>query len=252
MKPAGYDGHFFGLWLTAALFYYISYGGLSYLMYRIGRKFAVGEYYEYCIPVYGWVLLCRCAAVSGWTAAGLFMPVVNLPAAAYLFANLAYRLNKNPRLFGILGITFLVPLILLARSDGSPRMEPAPGRKCGRKDMPAAVYLYCSEGEYQGGEFLIPPQGLVIGCDPNQANIVLNRGDVSAANTAVYPSPEQSDAVILVDLQSTGGTYYHDPVLAAWFALEEPLLLSGRQKHRFRTGYPGAEFVVSIGNFKGG
>jgi len=247
LKPDGYDVHFLVIWLTTALFYYISYCGVSYLMYRIGKKFAVGEYYEYCIPVYGWVLLCRCADISGWTAVGLFIPVVNLPAAAYLFANLAYRLNRNPLHFGILGITLLVPLILLAQSDGMPCTEPASGKKCGRNDTPEALYLYCSDGEYQGGKFIIPPQGLVIGCDPNQANIVLNMDDVSATNTAVYPSPEQRDAVILVDLQSTGGTYYHDPVLAAWFAVEEPLLLSGRQKHRFRSGFPGSEFVVRIG-----
>lgn len=246
MKPEGYDLHFIVIWLLAALFYYISYCGLSYFMYRIGRKFAVGEYYEYCIPVYGWVLLCRCADISGWIAVGLFMPIVNLAAAAYLFANLAYRLNKNPLFFGILGVTFLVPLVLLAQSEGAPRTA-AFGKEPGREEMHEALYLYCSDGEYQGGEFLIPPQGLIIGCDPNQANIVLSTDDVSAVNTAVYPSPDERDAIILVDLQSTGGTYYHDPVLAAWFAVEQPLLLSGRQKHRFRTGYPGTEFVVSIG-----
>lgn len=269
----GYDPGFLTTWVTVTILFCSLYYAYAYVIFRIGRRFNVGSYVDYCIPVYRTVLLCRCAGITGWFAVGLLIPYLNILVSAYLFAKLAARMNKNRVVFGMMGITFVLPLLLLsitasrspfklpersaehmAKYPEEPVEEPSAERRraqeCPQSTQsvsPTVLYLYCTDGEHRGGQFMIPPQGLLIGRDPRQVNIVLNEGDISDVHAAVCPSSEGDDAVMLTDMKSSTGTYYYDPQSAAWYAVQQPILLRGRYNHRFCIGYPGAEFMVAVG-----
>jgi hypothetical protein len=94
---------------------------LAFVQFRIGQKFSIGTFGEYCVPIYNMVLLCRCAGVSPWSIIGLCIPYLNIGFSVYIFGHLARRLGQNFWVFGIL-ITVLawIPLLILAFDSSSP------------------------------------------------------------------------------------------------------------------------------------
>lgn len=114
----------------------------AYVLFRIGEKFRVGSYPAFLVPVYNVMLLCDCAGITRWTAAGIVMP--GLAAALlgifiplgdagyaalaiftfswiYLWGSVAERLGKNFWLWGLL-TAFLggIPILFLAFDSSLP------------------------------------------------------------------------------------------------------------------------------------
>src|SRR5262249_37718344 len=73
----------------------------AYVYYRIGRKFGIGSFGKYCIPLYNTVLLCRCAEISPWHILWLLVPVAGLVFVVYLFGTLAKKLGHSFWPFGL-------------------------------------------------------------------------------------------------------------------------------------------------------
>ena len=118
----------------------------SYVFYRVGAKFRIGSFIEYCIPVYNVLLLCDCAGITKWTAAGILIPafsagVINFFSFGlfigasqyiastifflcwiYLWGSIAQRLGKNFWLWGIMSFVLGgLPLLFLAFDSSMPR-----------------------------------------------------------------------------------------------------------------------------------
>lgn len=138
----------FLLYLFAGLFTLIF---ASYVLYRIGRKFQVGSLPGFLVPIYNIVLLCDCARISRWFAAGILFPAVVLFLAmslgvffmgplvfffkisspmvvfatnVYLWGNIAQRLGKNFWVWGLcVPLLFFLPVLALAFDDSTPVEE---------------------------------------------------------------------------------------------------------------------------------
>lgn len=126
--------------LLGTAFYFFG----AYVMFRIGVKFRVGRYRDYLVPVWSIMLLCDCAGITRWTAAGLALPMtvffflgsdselelyVGRAMAAlfifcwvYLWGSIAKRLGKNFWLWGVACILLGgIPVLFLAFDDSMPR-----------------------------------------------------------------------------------------------------------------------------------
>ena len=142
------------------------YALFAYVLYRVGRKFGLGGYPRYLIPVYILILLCRCAELPGVYVvlllapgavalagmllgillAGPFAGVTLLPllhplawlvavgAHTVLWGRIAQRLGKDFWLWGLLVAFFWLPLLVLALDDSLP---PGGGRE-GYLEVPPA------------------------------------------------------------------------------------------------------------------
>jgi hypothetical protein len=51
---------------------------ITYVLYRIGRKFQIGTFWSFLVPVYNLFLLCDCAQISRWFSVGIFFPALVL------------------------------------------------------------------------------------------------------------------------------------------------------------------------------
>ena len=142
------------------------YALFAYVLYREGRKFGLGGYPRYLIPVYNLILMCRCAELPGVYVvlllapgavalagmllgillAGPFAGVTLLPllhplawlvavgAHTVLWGRIAQRLGKDFWLWGLLVAFFWLPLLVLALDDSLP---PGGGRE-GYLEVPPA------------------------------------------------------------------------------------------------------------------
>jgi type IV pilus assembly protein PilM len=93
---------------------------ISYSLYRIGKKFQVGSFWGYCIPVYNIYLLCKCADVSPWNIVGIFIPILNIYCCINIWGSIAERLGKNYWLFGITILFLGIPVFILAFDNSYP------------------------------------------------------------------------------------------------------------------------------------
>lgn len=91
----------------------LAYLAQCYVFFRVGRKFDVGSFGLFCIPVYNLVLLCRCAGISAWHTLGLLLPGLQVFWAVYLWGSIARRLGYRFWLWGI-GALFVYPILILA------------------------------------------------------------------------------------------------------------------------------------------
>lgn len=98
---------------------------VAYVLSRIGRKFGVGAFWQYCIPVYNAVLACRWIGLPGLAALWFFLPalmrlgfsafqrpvpeladalfivaLLYVPFVVYFCGTVARRLGKNFWLYG--------------------------------------------------------------------------------------------------------------------------------------------------------
>lgn len=101
------------IWFVIYLFY-------CYAFYRIGRKFGIGSFGEYCIPIYNMVLICRCGGISGWNVLGLLIPVVNIYFVIHIWGSVAERLGKSYWLYGIVTLLAFITIIILAFDNSIP------------------------------------------------------------------------------------------------------------------------------------
>lgn len=106
-----------GLPLLLGLVFYLF---ISYVLYRVGRKFGIGSFLGYCIPIYQVVLLCRCAGYSGWYTLFLFVPLVNIVFTFLIWGRIAERLGKNMVLWGLLCTILGLPVLFLAFDSSRP------------------------------------------------------------------------------------------------------------------------------------
>ena len=124
---------------------------ITYVLYRIGRKFQVGTFWSFLVPIYNLFLLCDCAQISRWFSVGIFFPalvllliiplgiffmgpliflfklstpIVVFATNTYLWGRIAERLGKNFWLWG-LGVPLLcfLPILVLAFDDSMPVEE---------------------------------------------------------------------------------------------------------------------------------
>lgn len=102
------------------IFAIVIYIVVCYAAAKIGEKFRVGSMLQYFIPVYNWVLICKCAKVSPWWLVAMFIPYVNLVVTVYIYGTLAERLGKNFWLNGIGSLFFCIPLFIMAWDKSMP------------------------------------------------------------------------------------------------------------------------------------
>lgn len=117
-----------------------SYLFACYVMYRIGKKFGIGSFGAYCVPIYNLVLMCRCGKIPEASVLGVLSPyilllftveesilglstLVAMGFMVYIWGSVARQLGKSFWLFGIWSILPLINLIaflVLAFEDSEP------------------------------------------------------------------------------------------------------------------------------------
>ncbi|HWR40553.1 MAG TPA: DUF5684 domain-containing protein [Patescibacteria group bacterium] len=99
---------------------------VCYASGKIGAKCRIGTLPQYFIPIYGLVLTYRCARVSPWWVAAMFIPFVNMAACVYVYGKLAERLGKNFWSFGLGMFALGIPMFIMAFDDSQPLDAPPP------------------------------------------------------------------------------------------------------------------------------
>lgn len=87
---------------------------ISYTLYRIGRKFQIGSFWGYCVPIYNGYLIYKCADVPLWNFVGLFIPILNVYCFVNIWGSIAERLGKSYWVYGITILLFGIPVFILA------------------------------------------------------------------------------------------------------------------------------------------
>ena len=105
------------------IFFMLMYLLSSYAAAKVGKKFGVASTWQYFIPIYNHVLLCRCAKISGWWVIGTIVPVINFAVLVYIYGSLAKQLGKNFWLYGIGGLIFCSTLFIMAWDKSQPLKE---------------------------------------------------------------------------------------------------------------------------------
>jgi len=232
---------------VAALVAYIAHCAM---LWHLGRKFQNEGFLAYCIPVYQWVLMCRCAGVSAWHAAPLCVPMVNFGAKIWVFGNIARRMGRNFWGYGI-GSLVYVPVLVLAFGNArlmeapaaavpvAPASEPIPAPQ---QTAPRYV-LSCVQGEIVGTKIEIPAGSIVIGRNPQQAQVVLSHPHVSSQHARVWTESFAGAVRIwMEDLQSMNGTSIRRGTEQGWTPLKGGVGLQEGDMIRIADGI--AEFRV--------
>ncbi len=197
------------------------------ILWRLGRKFQDESFFGYCIPIYNYVLLCRCAGVSGWHGLLLCLPVVNYGAMIWIFGNIARRMGKSFWGYG-LGAMFFIPTLVLAFGNGKP-IEETDSEPLVEERAPLHIerpvmrryLLNCVQGEIAGSRIEIPEGSIVIGRSPQQAQIVLSHPHVSSSHARLWTEAMPAGVRIwMEDLQSTNGTSVRRSSDVAWTPLK--------------------------------
>lgn len=93
----------------------------AWVLYRLGRKFGVGAFWRYLIPIYNIVLLCRCAGLTPWYTLFVFVPVFNIFVSFLIWGKIAERLGKSMVIWGLLCTLLGLPVLILALDGSKPR-----------------------------------------------------------------------------------------------------------------------------------
>jgi hypothetical protein len=209
----------------------------AYILSRIGAKFAIGTFGDYCVPVYNYVLLCRCAGISPWLLLWLLVPLVDLGFIVYLWGTVAKKLGHDFWLYGLGMFLFGVPAFILAFEDS----------KQAETEHTVAVTgpsIYCVSGEFEGNSLLVGTEGVIIGRSAGHANLVLSSLEISAMHARVWSDSECR--IWVKDLSSSNGTYYCKTEAGQtpeWVEVRDPVTLASGT--HFRLGDNVVEFVVS-------
>lgn len=261
------------LFVSAAVYLFI-----CFVLFRIGRKFGIGSFRKFCIPIYNGVLICRCGGISGWWLLGIIFPVIGIIFTIYLWGSVARRLGKNFWIYG-LGILLLgLPVFILAfdgskpvraeeeRIEGDPRNkpiqvdvrlqqpnEPRPGSQFFDNtsgDSPTKPFntsnisgrFFVVSGDMAGHTIEVPQSGIIIGRDPLQANLVLTNDNASSRHASVYSDLHTKGRLVLEDFGSTNGTFYRVTEAMEWKRAYGAVSLS--KGASFRIGQGIAQFKV--------
>jgi len=119
----------------------------AYAVSRLGKKFGVGSFIEFLVPIYNIMLLCDCAGVTRWLTVPLILPrfwdypllssslwwnvlrALSFACMVLLWGKIAERLGKNFWVWGIITPIFLsLPALVLAFD----RSVPAGAGSCRR------------------------------------------------------------------------------------------------------------------------
>jgi len=71
----------------------------------------------------------------------------------------------------------------------------------------STVSIYCYMGELKGNTIPVPSQGIVIGRDPAQCQIMLSSNELSRTHASIMIDRGNPRSIILRDMQSTNGTF---------------------------------------------
>lgn len=220
------NGAVIGIAFTA-----IGLGGI-YVIYRIGNKFGQGNFWSYCIPVYNLILLCRCAGIPGMTVAGFFVPIINIGCMVFLFGSIGKRLGKQFWASGLGSLIFFFTPLVMAFDGSQPMNErgetalpmPGPNPVVPEKVSHAGCAIRFVTGEYMGSVIDIPFDGLIIGRDGRQSNLVMSSSDISRSHLRIFPDINNQNMCIVEDLNSTNGTFVQRDD-GGWDRLHEPRTL---------------------------
>jgi hypothetical protein len=91
----------------------------------VGKKFNVGSFGLFCVPIYNLYLLTQCAQIQPLWILAFFVPFLNLVAVGYLWGTIAVRLGKDFWLWAILCGLFSIPVLILALDESTPVENPA-------------------------------------------------------------------------------------------------------------------------------
>jgi hypothetical protein len=215
---------------------------ICFVSFRIGEKFGIGSLFEYCIPIYNGVLLCRCADISGWNVLWLVLPgmffkgqlqlaatLITIIFSVVLWGRIAERMGRSFWQYGLGSALLGIPVFVLAFGSARPasaaphadQLQPLPDHAKHQEPLykplsidaaaPAShssVGLYCLSGEFKGNTIPVTHAGVVIGRDPKQAQLVFSSNEVSRTHTRVSPDMHNLHMLVISDLQSTNGTYH--------------------------------------------
>ena len=254
---------------------------ISLVLFKVCEKFGVGSLFECCLPIYNTVLLCQCADISGWNVLWLILPglfligplvyvgmIISIIFSVVVWGRIAERLGRSFWQYG-LGTAFLfgIPALVLAfgsarfqGESGGPRpvrrddwvtpeplYTPLPAYDPVRPALPgeaSGVSIYCCSGEMRGNSLPVPAEGITIGRDPAQCQLVLNSNEISRTHARVIPA--FGKALQVSDLGSTNSTYHQVPDASSqgwrWERISGTMTLGAGKK--FRVGKSAAEFEV--------
>ena len=109
----------------------------------------------------------------------------------------------------------------------------------------STVRIHCYMGELKGNTIPVPPQGLVIGRDPAQCQIVLSSNELSRVHASITVDRSNPGSIVVSDLQSTNGTFQavkDSRQELRWERINGSVVLGPGK--RFRIGKGVAEFEV--------
>jgi len=269
--------------MAAELVYTIIFGlglylFLCFTFFKIGEKFGIGSLFEFCIPIYNGVMLCKCADISGWNILWLIIPgllfngqlqivatIVTVIFSVVLWGRIAERMGRGFWQYGLGSALVVIPVFVLAFGTARPvagrqvvmkGWQPAAPKPVDEPlykpvpisaNMPQAApipsssaNIYCLSGEFRGNTIPVPPEGITIGRDKNLAQLVFDSNEVSRQHARISIDSGNPRAVLVSDMQSTNGTFRLEG--EKWVKITGSCTLPPGS--RFRIGKSVAEFEV--------
>ena len=215
----------------------------SYVFWRLGHRFVDRPLSDYLLPIYGSIYLCRAIGVSVWWTVSLWFWPTTLFSLIYMGGAAAERLSKPFWKYGFFSALGGVGLVLLA-FDGResavadeihPLYSDAPGNH-------TPVLIFRSNGCENMTP--IPQQGIVIGNDPKQSQLVCTAAGVANTHVKIMIDREYPNTVVVEDLSTSQGTYYWDRRYHEWHRLVWPMRFHLYQMVRIRIG--ATNYIVEI------
>ncbi|MDZ5473051.1 FHA domain-containing protein [Bacillus sp. 31A1R] len=235
-----------------SILFYIIY---VFCMFRLGRKFGIGSFWGYAVPIYNLYLINQCAGLPTNYLFLLLIPGVGpLIWGTMAYGKIAERLGKDYWIFGLGTALVGIPFFIMAFDKSMPvnsginqvPLPPNPGPNLAVTPPLSTVpdprftgstaFLVGSSGMYQGAVIPIPAEGVVIGRDPQIANIIISEESVSKSHVRISLHPQSFDTVIVEDLGSTHGTYYLEGPHLQWSKIQGPKPFSSLTPAQLRIG----------------
>lgn len=210
----------------------------AYCMFRLGRKFGIGNLWGYMVPFYNVYLIHQCSRLPTTYLLILLIPFVGpMIWSVMAYGEIAKRLGKDYWLYGLGTALIGIPFFIMAFDSSMPQdssvvrfmgaphqleVTPPIQRMSYQKDprfTGSTAFLVGTGGTYQGAVIPIPTEGVVIGRDANLANIIISDDSVSKSHVKLSLHPSRFDTVLIQDMGSTHGTFLQDGDYGAWSPL---------------------------------
>ncbi|OZM56172.1 hypothetical protein CIB95_13805 [Lottiidibacillus patelloidae] len=231
------------------------YCAVVYCLFRLGKKFGVGTFWEYMIPFYNIYLVHKMTRLPTHYLLIILIPFVgSFIYGVYAFGKIAERLGKDFWLYGIGTILIGVPLFFMAFDKSMP-LENAPKQTRNVQNnnynlVGSTSFLIGKSGSYQDAVIPIPSEGIIIGRDAAVANIIIDSPSVSKSHTRISLHPTNYKLVIVEDLQSTNGTFYMNSAHHQWTSILSSQEFSNDSATKIKIGNMEEQqiFEISAGN----